>query len=330
MSTQTPPYRYSCWASAGDWHRGHVILASNVDTIPSPPPRHQAAVMVDGLWGEHEWTLYPQPYCREFPYLAWLRLPSKNAASDALTRPIHKRMWQAHPEKSNVHLVDPGVFSEFQDKLADVKAAVLNPFHVLHANTNSRFLQVQPPKTAYARAFEALDHLEKEFGAWRDFVEVARGLQRSLLELLAFADWWHDIQQGEDFQPPFRAPTRGAIFDDENLYANHARWSIASYIIIRNDLFALDPNKRVEPSPRNLSRMDMMSVQPLIHSLYLWYYPPHVKDVFSLFETAARGYAERLDTFNATKGLKRKLDKGVNRRADESRFFFCVRSGHRS
>jgi hypothetical protein len=150
--------------------------------------------MVDGLWGEHEWTLYPQLYCREFPYLAWLRLPSKNAASDALMRPIHKRMWQAHPEKSNVHLVDPGVFSEFQDKLVDVKAAVLNPFHVLHANTNSRFLQVQPPKTAYARAFEALDHLEKEFGAWRDFVEVARGLQRSLLELLAFADWWHDIQ----------------------------------------------------------------------------------------------------------------------------------------
>jgi hypothetical protein len=58
--------------------------------------------------------------------------------------------------------------------------------------------------------------------------------------------------------------------------------------------------------------MDMMSVQPLIHSLYLWYYPPHVKDVFSLFETAARGYAERLDTFNATKSLKHKLDKGVN------------------
>src|SRR6266567_8582453 len=73
MSNQLP-YRYSCWTLAGDWRRGHVILAANIDTIPCPPPRHQAVVMVDGLWGEHEWTLYPQPYHHESPYLAWLRL----------------------------------------------------------------------------------------------------------------------------------------------------------------------------------------------------------------------------------------------------------------
>ena len=54
-----PSYRYTCWAPAGDWHQGHIILAINVNTIPSPPPQHQAVVMVDGLWGEHEWTLYP-------------------------------------------------------------------------------------------------------------------------------------------------------------------------------------------------------------------------------------------------------------------------------
>ena len=54
-----PPYPYTCWALAGDWHRGSVILAANVDTIPLPPPRDDAIVMVDGLWGEHEWMLYP-------------------------------------------------------------------------------------------------------------------------------------------------------------------------------------------------------------------------------------------------------------------------------
>ena len=319
MSNPLPPYRYSCWAPAGDWRRGHVVLAANVDTIPSPPPQHQATVMVDGLWGEHEWMLYPQPYRHEFPYLPWLRLPPKTAASDALTRPIHKGMWQAHPDKSNVHLVDPGVFSELKAKLEEVKTAVSNPLHDI--STDTRFSRVQPPKTAYSRAFEALDRLEKEFGAWRDFVEVARGLQRNLLELFAFADWWHDVLQGEDFQPPFRAPTRGAIFDDEGLYAGHARCSIAAYLIIPNDRFILDPNKRVTLLPRNSSRMDVMSIQPLVHSLHLWYYPPHVKDV-SLFETAARGYADRLDTFNPTKGLKRKLDKGDNQRADEGRIFF--------
>jgi len=142
--------------------------------------------MVDGLWGEHEWTLYPQPYRHESPYLAWLRLPSKNATTDILSSPVHKKMWQAHPSKSNVHTVDPRMFSELRDKLDDVKAAVLNPFHEIIANTH--FSHIQPSKTAYARAFEALDRLEREFGAWRDFVEVVRGLQRNLLELLAFTD----------------------------------------------------------------------------------------------------------------------------------------------
>jgi hypothetical protein len=276
--------------------------------------------MVDGLWGEHEWTLYPQPYHHQSPYLAWLRLPSKNAAPDTLTRPVHKRMWQAHPNKSNIHLVDPAVFDEFRDKLDEVKAAVMDPFHDI--TTNARFSHIPPPKHAYARAFEALDRLAKDFGAWRDFVEVVRGLQRNLLELLAFADWWHDIQQGEDFQPPFRASTRGSIFDDEDLYASHTRWSIASYLIIPNDRFILDPDKRVDLLPRNSSRMDVMSIQPLIHSLHLWYYPPRVTDVYAVFETAARGYAERLDTFNPTKGFKRTLDKLENQRADEGTFFF--------
>jgi hypothetical protein len=284
--------------------------------------------MVDGLWGEHEWTLYPQLYRHEYPYLAWLRLPSKNAASDILTTPVHKKMWQAHLNKSNIHFVAPRVFDEFREKLEEVKSAVSNPFHEII--TDTRFSHIQHPKTAYSRAFEALDRLEREFGAWRDFVEVVRGLQRSLLELLAFVDWWRDIQQGEEFQPPFRAPTRGAIFDDEDLYANHARWSIASYLIVRDDRFALDPNKQVNLSPRNSCRMDMMSIQPLVHSLHLWHYPPLVRDVRADFETAARGYAERFDTFSPTKGFKRTLDKLGNQRADEGTFIFWIRSGHRS
>ncbi|KAF8494365.1 hypothetical protein F5888DRAFT_1805539 [Russula emetica] len=318
MSYQLP--RYTCWAPAGDWRRGHVILATNVDTIPSPPPRHQAAVMVDGLWGEHEWTLYPQPYCRESPYLPWLRLPSKNAPSNILTSPVHKEMWQAHPNRSNIHMVDPRAFGEFRGKLDDVKAAMMDPFHEILKDT--RFPSIRLPKTAYSRAFEALDRLEMEFGAWRNFVEVVRGLQRNLLELSAFVDWWQDVQQGEDFQPPFRAPTCRAIFDDEDLYANHARWSIASYLIVPNDRFIPDPIKRVSLSPRNSSRMDVMSILPLVHSLHLWYYPPYVTDVYADFETAARGYAERLDTFHPTKGFKCTLDKLENQRADEGMVFF--------
>jgi len=103
--------------------------------------------MVDGLWGEHEWRLYPQPYCH--------------------------------------------------DIIAD-----------------TRFSCIHRPQTAHnrpGRAFEALDRLAKDFEAWHDFVEVGRCLQRNLLELLAFADRWHDLQQGEDFRPPFCAPPNALV-----------------------------------------------------------------------------------------------------------------------
>ena len=76
--------------------------------------------MVDGLWGEHEWTLYPQPYHHDSPYLTWLRLPSKNIVPDILTSPVHKWMWQVHPNKPNIHFVDPAVFCEFKNKLEEV------------------------------------------------------------------------------------------------------------------------------------------------------------------------------------------------------------------
>ena len=146
-------------------------------------------------------------------------------------------------------------------------------------------------------------------------------------------DWWYDIQQGEEFQPPFCTPTCGAIFDDEDLYANHARWSITSYLIVCNDHFVLDPYKWVNLSSRDLSRVDLMSLQPLLHSLHLWYYPPHVRDVCANFETAACRYtdlAECMDILNPTSGFKRTLDKLENRSNDRGTFLFWICSGHHS
>src|SRR6267154_1724046 len=128
----------------------------------------------------------PQRYHDDFPFLTWLQLLSKNPGSNILTRPVHKKMWQVHPTKSNLHSVNPRVFGKFKDKLKDVKAAVLNPFHDII--TDTCFSCIHALKIAYSRAFKALDRLEKESGAWRDFVKVAMGLQRSLLELIAFVD----------------------------------------------------------------------------------------------------------------------------------------------
>jgi hypothetical protein len=72
-------------------------------------------------------------------------------------------------------------------------------------------------------------------------------------------------------------------------------------------------------SPRKLCQARPISVQPLLHSLELWYYPPLVRDIVMDLEAAARGYAERLDVLDPTKELKRKQEKTENRKNDEGK-----------
>ncbi|KAN0128947.1 hypothetical protein V8E53_013236, partial [Lactarius tabidus] len=126
------------------------------------------------------------------------------------------------------------------------------------------------------------------------------------------------IRAGNDFRPPIRAPTRGAIFEDAQLYENYARWSVGAYLLVRRSVFVLDPVKEVPLSPRKLCQARPISVQPLLHSLDLWYYPPLVRDIVMDLESTARGYAERMDVLNPMKMFKRSLDKIENGRNDEA------------
>ncbi|KAH9007812.1 hypothetical protein EDB85DRAFT_2165216 [Lactarius pseudohatsudake] len=312
----SPPY--TLWASADDWKPGFVMLGSNVSAIPTAPPRSEVIIGADGLWGVHEWTVYPQFHHPEFPYLAWIPLHSSNTSfpSNIITRSIDKSMWQAYPNKSNIHSVRRDVLDELMVKWKSTKAALEDPFSTISFD----FSSVRCPRQAYNRAFEALSRLEnpKGFEAWRDFVEVFRNLQRSLLELHAFLDWWEDNRAGNKFRSPIRAPTRGSIFEDVRLYANYARQSVGALLLIHKSIFSLDPTKEVALSPRKLCKTQPMSLHAPLHSLHLWYYPPLVHDVVTELETAARGYAERLDTFNPTMGFKRKMEKSKNKVNDEA------------
>lgn len=321
MSSPPPHLVYACWASADEWQLGFVMLGANVHSIPAPPPLSEPIIGVDGFWGAHEWTVYPQPYRHEFPYLAWIPLCQRSLSvpSDVLTRPVEKTMWRIYPHRSDCHFVDPGLLEELIAKWKSIKAALEGPFSGISQNS---FSSVEKPMRAYARAFEALDRLNKDFRAWRDFVEVFRNLQRSLLELCAFLDWWKDVCTGSSFRPPVRPPTRGAIFREVQLYADHARWSVASYLLIHKSTFALDSAKEVALSHRNLCSAQPMLLRPLVHSLHHWYYPPLVNNVVVDLETAARGYLERLDNFRPTKKLKRTLDKSENKKNDEGKRMF--------
>ena len=63
-----------------------------------------------------------------------------------------------------------------------------------------------------------------------------------------------------------------------------------------------------------------MSLQPLVHSLYHWYYLPLVNDIVADLETATCAYLGRFNTFRPTKGLKRKSDKFKNKKNDEGEY----------
>jgi hypothetical protein len=165
----SPPY--ACWAPADDWRPGFVILGANVKAIPTPPPQSPVIIGADGFWGAHEWTVYPQPYRREFPYLAWISLPSPNP-SGVLSRPVEKTMWQAHSHKPNTRVINPTLLDALKGEWKSIKAAIEGPFQTV--SSDPVFSSVRHPREAYIRAFAALSRLEEDFEAWRDFVEVFR------------------------------------------------------------------------------------------------------------------------------------------------------------
>jgi hypothetical protein len=317
MSTTASSLPYTCWASADDWRPGYVMLGANVNSIPSPPPRSDVIIGNDGLWGAHEWTVYPQLHQPDFPYLAWIPVHF----SDILPRVVDRTTRRTHSHSSNTWIVDPTLLEDLTARWKFMKAALEDPFKAISYDPSS----VQCPWKAYARAFEALSRLEKEFVAWRDLVEVSRNLQRSFLELSAFLDWWKEVRTDASFQPRIRAPTRGAIFEDAKLYANYVRLSVGALLLIHRSTlsFVLDLTLEVTLSPRN-SCEPPMSLQPLVHSLPHWYYPPLVNDVMTELESSARGYTGRLDIFNPTNLLKRKMDKVQNRMNDQGMNSFYV------
>jgi hypothetical protein len=67
-----------------------------------------------------------------------------------------------------------------------------------------------------------------------------------------------------------------------------------------------------------------MSIDPLLHSLDLWYYLLLVQNVMMELETTAQGYAERLDILNPTKVSKCKQVKTENREADKGKLILYL------
>ncbi|KAI0054385.1 hypothetical protein BV25DRAFT_1922730, partial [Artomyces pyxidatus] len=239
------PHRYNRWAWC--WTRGYIIVAANTLHIAELVPNSAVpTVYIDGLWGPHEWTRFAQPYDARSPFLAFIPLPPlkpKLATSDTeasiavMTQPVSKEMWTSDSTSPGLHVPQVAILSSLRHRLnwaitmtEDIfpQVSILAPYE-----------RVIVPRIALQRARSSFSALDAGVTSWLDFVERFRALQRSLLELTGFAEWWADetgrTQPG--YMPPERGLTRGAFVQNFPLYARLARAGVAVYIIVPQALF---------------------------------------------------------------------------------------------
>ena len=143
---------------------GFVMIGTDVKAIPTPPPQSPVIISTDSFWGAHEWTVYPQPYQHEFPYLTWIPLCQHTSIPSHIHTPVDKSMWQAHPDQPNIHVISPALLDCLTKEWGSVKVEMQDLCKALSSNPS--FAAVQYPEEAYIRVLVALIWLEKDFRAW--------------------------------------------------------------------------------------------------------------------------------------------------------------------
>ncbi|KAI0028615.1 hypothetical protein K488DRAFT_73633 [Vararia minispora EC-137] len=111
LDDQVPPPRG--WTIPVDfeatilWPSNAVLIALGTKYLPRPhPPNHtHVYVCEDGLWGEHEYTLVPQPFDHVAPHLACLPVASSaSARNHVLFRRVDNRDMTHSKEPGKMHL----------------------------------------------------------------------------------------------------------------------------------------------------------------------------------------------------------------------------------
>ncbi|KAI0069215.1 hypothetical protein BV25DRAFT_1910910 [Artomyces pyxidatus] len=322
------PHRYEAWTWSPD--PDYIIVAANTKDIPAPVDDSQhPTLFIDGLWGQHEWTRFPQAYDSRFPYLAYIPIPPQHRPTSLSTiaamsftilhANVSKEMWTTLGAPPGRHVPDVGVLSSLQRRLDYAVTVSRNLFPQLSATP--AFAHVVVPTIALDRARAAFITLETGVASWKDFVERFRALQRALLEMTAFADWWTDAEGttiNPEYVPPIRGPTRGVYVQTLDLYAESARGNLATYIVVQKDAYDVPSNRWVPATLRSVRVQTLVPFSAPTHTSHgkhdkpLWYYPPDPVRRED-FEAAARGYAPRQDTLNPSPAYQDRLGKLVNR-----------------
>lgn len=318
---------YDVWTPLGD---GNCVLGCNTDHIPPLIPTNEPALpRIDGTWGPHDYTIMPQRYDPEAPYLAWCPL-RPDPAQPFLDNPIMafrfaRNDYVQHPRQPRLGGLQKSILATFHQEVSRLADMYLQATQVAAIHWPS----VKPPTLALARMRETLVYLNLPDIYFRDCQEAIETLRRNTREVQAFILWARTPPARPYFVVPF--PVRGSVAIDKDSYNYLCHRKVpAWYVPGRPGPFDGSrpvPISRKEDMCTVLTRRDIKTqdstmvdweepspgIFQLVHTKELWYYPPVVGHRQS-FEAAARGYGPRNDELR----VDRKAGKDFRKMMGES------------
>ncbi|KAJ7471246.1 hypothetical protein B0H11DRAFT_1919807 [Mycena galericulata] len=299
------------------------------------PPRVTPGVRSDGSWGPHEYTILPQLFCADSPYMAWIPASREGSAvTDDLSSSVcnfqmstvHFRPDRAWPSRGTM---EPTVLEAFQEEVNSVYCGVTKAMEFIKSNDVSP--EIRLPLCAVERAYASILALRVNFLTRRDLLEYVACLKRSVAELRGFISWVHDLDYwlGNSVTPiKVTREVRGAVCEDLETYRLLHRLGIPAWCFVAG--MPSGSCAMELPLARDSFRYETLSGFHL-HNKAIFFYPPVVNDT-RMFELAARGYAPREDRLHRDKGYRKDLGamEAVYDKINEERHAAEQRSGVRT
>ncbi|KAJ7474231.1 hypothetical protein FB451DRAFT_1398220 [Mycena latifolia] len=289
------------------------VVGYNTERIPHTlasldfPPGVSPGIRCDGSWGPHEYTVLPQLFSADSPYMAWipvkydsLDIPHRISTFVAKLDPSASqfRPNAAWPSRGSI---DPELLTGFQDDVNTIYTSVTAAFKRVGSHTALDGIRL--PLRAVERSYASLLALRVNFLTRRDVLEYVACLKRSIAELQGFLLWSADLEQwlNPTSVGKKKSYSRGVVCEDQESYNTMCRLGIPAWCFVSG----LPPT-----SCSTLGAWEVVSYpkwsSSVLHNKALFFYPPVVKNL-NEFELAARGYAPRVDVLHRDKGYRKDL-----------------------
>lgn len=320
---------YDVWTPLGD---GNCVLGCNTDHIPPIIPINEPALpRIDGTWGPHDYTIMPQRFDPEAPYLAWCpRRP--HPAQPFKDNPIMafrlaREDYVQHHQQPRLGGLRKSILATFQQEVLRLTEMYVNAAQIAATHWPS----VIPPSMALERMRQSLIYLNLPDIYFRDCQEAVETLRRNTREVQGFVLWARTPPSGPYPAIPFQV--RGSVAIDEQSYEYLSLHKVPGWYVTgsagplgqtppipitrKEDMCTLQTMREVDTKDSTMVDWDEPSpgIFQLLHTKELWYYPPVVGNR-DAFEAAARGYGPRNDELREDKRVGAEIRK--LRRAGES------------